>query len=153
MDVDLPQRVGSELLSVRVGQQAFALDILLVKEIRGWSAATPLPHAPQHLLGMMDLRGTVMPVLDLGARLGLGSAMPTPTSVVVVVQVGDNTVGLLVEAVCDILQVSEGLIQPAPRAGTGMASSFVSGVMTSDEGIISVLCLYYILSVEGAIAA
>ena len=60
---------GAELISVRIGDQAYAIDIMAVREIRGWTAATPLPHAPPHVLGMMNLRGAILPVIDLGARL------------------------------------------------------------------------------------
>ena len=136
---------GAELISVRIGDQAYAIDIMAVREIRGWTAATPLPHAPPHVLGMMNLRGAILPVIDLGARLGLGPATPGASSVVVVAQIGDAQVGLVVDAVSDILQVTEGLIQAAPDVGSADSTAFVAGVMTIDSGIVSLLALDNVL--------
>ncbi|WP_332765264.1 chemotaxis protein CheW [Phenylobacterium sp.] len=136
---------GAELISVRIGDQAYAIDIMAVREIRGWTAATPLPHAPPHVLGMMNLRGAILPVIDLGARLGLGAANPGPASVVVVAQIGDSQMGLVVDAVSDILTVTEGLIQPPPSVGSVESTTYVAGVMTTDTGIVSLLSLDHIL--------
>lgn len=136
---------GAELISVRIGEQAYAIDIMAVREIRGWTAATPLPHAPPHVLGMMNLRGAILPVIDLGARLGLGPANPSASSVVVVAQIGEAQMGLVVDAVSDILTVTEGLIQPPPEVGSAESTAYVSGVMTTDTGIVSLLALDYIL--------
>ncbi|WP_309643174.1 chemotaxis protein CheW [Phenylobacterium sp.] len=139
---------GAELISVRIGDQAYAIDIMAVREIRGWTAATPLPHAPPHVLGMMNLRGAIQPVIDLGARLGLGMAEPGPSSVVVVAQIGDAQMGLVVDAVSDILTVTEGLIQPPPSVGSIESTTYVAGVMTTDTGIVSLLSLDHILPAE-----
>lgn len=136
---------GAELISVRIADQAYAVDIMAVREIRGWSAATPLPHAPPHVLGMMNLRGAILPVIDLGARLGLGPAAPNASSLAVVAQIGEAQMGLAVDAVSDILTVTEGLIQPAPDVGSETSRAFVAGVMTTDAGIVSVLALDAIL--------
>ena len=133
-----------ELISFRIDHQEFGLDIMAVREIRGWTAATPLPHAPPHVLGMMNLRGAILPVIDLGARLGLGAANPTASSVVVA-QIGEAQMGLVVDAVSDILTVTEGLIQPPPEVGSADSTAYVSGVMTTDTGIVSLLALDYIL--------
>jgi purine-binding chemotaxis protein CheW len=147
----LPQ-VGAELVTVTVGEQQFAIDIMCVREIRGWTASTPLPNAPAHFLGMINLRGVILPVLDLGARLGLGPSLIGRSSVVIVVQIGSRQVGLLVDAVCDILRVTDGMIQPPPEIGVPQVHEFVEGVMTTEEGIISLLALSGILPPE-AIAA
>ena len=131
---------GAELISVSIGGQLYAIDIMQVREIRGWNASTPLPHAPDHVLGMINLRGVILPVVDLGARLGLGKATPGPSSVVMVAQVGDRQFGLLVDAVCDIVQVTEGLMQAPPDVGANVRD-FVAGVMSLDQGIVSLLSL------------
>ena len=142
---------GAELISVRIGAQAYAIDIMAVREIRGWTAATPLPHAPAHVLGMMNLRGAILPVIDLGARLGLGPASPSSSSVVVVAQIGEMQMGLVVDAVSDILTVTEGLIQPVPDVGSE-SHAFVAGVMTIDTGIVSLLALDHVMPAETASA-
>jgi purine-binding chemotaxis protein CheW len=134
-----PPAAGSELITVRVGEQLFALDIMTVREIRGWSPSTPVPHGPDHVLGMINLRGVVLPVIDLAARLGLPRREPDNTSVVVVADLDGRPVGLMVDAVCDILTVSAGQVQAAPELG-GHAG-LVSGVIPDGEQITTVLDL------------
>lgn len=148
----LPQ-AGAELVTVAVGEQQFAIDIMSVREIRGWTRSTPLPNAPPHLLGMINLRGVILPVIDLRARLGLGASEVGRSSVVVVVQSGERQVGLLVDAVCDILRVTDGLIQSPPDLGDGYRQDFVSGVMTTDNGIIGLLSLTHIVPAGDSDAA
>jgi purine-binding chemotaxis protein CheW len=151
MDSSRIPQPGAELISVRIGDQSYAIDIMAVREIRGWTAATPLPHAPPHVLGMMNLRGAILPVIDLGSRLGLGPAEPNSSSVVVV-QIGEAQVGLVVDAVSDILTVTQGLIQSPPDIG-GEILNYVNGVMTSDTGIVSLLSLDNVLPPEPIVLA
>ncbi len=136
---------GDELVTVAVGAQQFALDIMSVREIRGWTQSTPLPNAAPHFLGMINLRGLILPVIDLSARLGLGTSNVAPSSVVVVVQIGERQVGLLVDGVCDILVIREGMIQPTPEVGAGSSAQYVRGVMTTDQGIIGLLALDHVV--------
>jgi purine-binding chemotaxis protein CheW len=130
----------AELISVRIGEQLFALDIMAVREIRGWSASTPLPHAPDYVLGMINLRGAVLPVVDLAGLLGLARIAPDASSVVVVADIGGRAVGLLVDAVCDIITLQDGEMKPAPELGSDYAG-FVSGVITAADGIVTALNL------------
>lgn len=153
MDRSSIPQPGAELISVRIGDQSYAIDIMAVREIRGWTAATPLPHAPPHVLGMMNLRGAILPVIDLGSRLGLGPAAPNASSVVVVAQIGEAQVGLVVDAVSDILTVTPGLIQTPPDVGTGDCLRYVNGVMTTDTGIVSLLCLDNVLPADPIVLA
>ena len=147
-------QVGDELVTVAVGAQQFALDIMSVREIRGWTQSTPLPNAAPHFLGMINLRGLILPVIDLSARLGLGVSNVAPSSVVVVVQIGERQVGLLVDGVCDILVVRDGMIQPTPEVGAGSSAQYVRGVMTTDQGIIGLLALDHVVPpTEGQEAA
>lgn len=145
--------VGAKLVTVALGDQQFAIDIMAVREIRGWTRSTPLPNAPSHILGMVNLRGMILPVIDLRARLSLGVSDVDASSVVVVVQVGERQVGLLVDAVCDILQVGEGMIQQTPEVGDPRVHDFIEGVMTTEHGIIGLLGLETIVPPEEAIAA
>jgi len=118
---------GDELVTVAVGSQQFAIDIMSVREIRGWTQSTPLPNAASHFLGMINLRGLILPVIDLSARLGLGPSKLAPSSVVVVVQ---------------------GMIQPTPDVGAGAEANLVQGVMTTDQGIIGLLALDHVVPAE-----
>ena len=137
--------VGAELIMVQIGEQQFAIDIMSVREIRGWAAATPLPHAPSYIRGMVNLRGVILPVVDLGSRLGLGDSQPDSSSVVVVAQINGRQVGLLVDAVCDILLLTEDMLQDTPDVGVSVIRDFVQGVMTTDSGIVTLLSLDEVL--------
>lgn len=142
-----------ELVSVSVGGRLFALDIMSVREIRGWTGSTPLPHAPSYVLGLLNLRGSIVPIVDLGARLGGAATTVTQTSVVVVVEIGERLVGLLVDAVCDIVPVAQGAIQPAPDVGDSAVADFVRGVLSAGEGLMSLLTLENVLPAEPKMAA
>lgn len=148
---ELPE-VGSELICVSIGEHLYAIDIMQVREIRGWTASTPLPHAPPHVLGMINLRGSILPVIDLGSLLGIGQTAVSGSSVVMVAQIDDHQVGLLVDAVCDILMVGENMLQEPPRVGDRVRD-FVSGVMTTDQGIVTLLCLDHVMPEGLATAA
>ncbi|MBA4794392.1 MAG: chemotaxis protein CheW [Phenylobacterium sp.] len=144
---------GAELITVVVGGQQFAMDIQKVREIRGWTTSTPLPKAPDYVLGMINLRGAVLPVLNLATRLGLPASEAKASSVVIVVDLGGRTVGLLVDAVCDILAVTEGQVQPAPSIGGGAAQTLAYGMITTEEGITTLIDLSGVLPPESELAA
>lgn len=131
---------STEVILVRVRDQLFALDIMSVREIRGWTASTTVPHAPAHVLGMINLRGSVLPVLDLAGLLGLPARTPDASSVVVVADLGEQSLGLLVDIVCDILTIEAGDIQQAPGLG-GERSSLVRGMVPIGEEIVTLLDL------------
>ena len=143
--------VGSELICVSIGEHLYAIDIMQVREIRGWTASTPLPHAPPHVLGMINLRGAILPVIDLGSLLGIGETAVSTSSVVMVAQIAENQVGLLVDAVCDILTVAENALQEPPNVGDRVRD-FVAGVMTTEQGIVTLLALDHVMP-EGLPAA
>jgi purine-binding chemotaxis protein CheW len=130
-----------ELIAFRVGTQEFCVDIMVVREIRGWSPATPMPHAPDFVRGVINLRGAVLPVIDLSARLGLGEVAPTPRHVIIVAKVGSQTVGLLVDAVSDILTATDETIQPPPEVGCDTARTFVKGILAVDGRMISLVSI------------
>lgn len=135
---DTPPR---ELIAFRIGDQEFCVDIRAVREIRGWSPATPLPLAPAYVRGVINLRGAVLPIVDLGGRLGLGTTEPEARHVIIVARVGLRTVGLLVEAVSDILGVAEEMIQPTPDIACEVVRAFVKGVIPVDGRMISLIAL------------
>ena len=152
MTLDTTIAAGRELIVVEIASQRFAIDIMTVREIRGWTASTRLPHAPGHVLGMINLRGQVLPVIDFAARLGLSTSEPNAASVVIVAEIGDRLVGLLVDAVCDIIAVTEDMVQPPPGVGTDDVREFVQGIISTDEGIVTLLSLDQVLPTERAAA-
>jgi len=130
-----------ELIAFRIGEQEFCVDIRAVREIRGWAPATPLPQSPAYVKGVINLRGTVLPILDLGARLGFGPTTPSARHVIIVARIGMKTVGLLVEAVSDILTVSSETIQQTPDIACDTVRAFVRGVIAQEDGMISLIAL------------
>ena len=100
---------------------------------------------PSFVCGVINLRGTVLPIIDFAARLGFPPAEPTNRHAILVVQIGDQTIGLLVEGVSEILTISQSLIQPTPDVASQMAKDFVSGIVATDGRMISLIALDAIL--------
>jgi purine-binding chemotaxis protein CheW len=144
---------SNEFVAFRVGAQEFCVDIMGVREIRGWTPATPLPHAPPYVRGVINLRGAVLPIVDLAMRFGLGLTEPTPRSVIIVVHIHQQIVGLLVDAVSDILTSSEASMQPTPDIASDMAKTFVKGVYAVDGRMISIVTLDSVLPINAKAAA
>lgn len=140
---------GRELIAFRIGRQEFCVDIMSVREIRGWTPATPLPQSPGYVRGVINLRGAVLPIVDLSARLGFPPAEPTARHVIMVVQVGrqnhSQVVGLLVDAVSDILTVTDDVVQPTSDVASDMAKLFVRGVLAVEGRMISLVALDAVL--------
>jgi purine-binding chemotaxis protein CheW len=119
--------------------QEFAADIMTIREIRGWTETTALPHVPDYVRGVINLRGTVLPVIDLKARLGLGQTEASVKHVIIVVNSGDRTIGLLVDAVSDILTVSREEIQSVPDVVREMQNDYVEGIAVLDGRMVTLL--------------
>lgn len=138
-----------ELVSFRVGQQDYCVDIMTVREIRGWTPATVLPHAPAYVMGVINLRGAVVPIVDLAARLGLGSLAPSTRHVIIIAVIDGQTVGLLVDAVSDILGVAPDTIQPTPGLAADATKAFVEGVIAIDNRMLRLIDLEAVLPSRG----
>lgn len=119
--------VTREMLTTHLGDVEYALDILAVQEIRRLEPPTRIANAPDHLLGIMNLRGVVMPIIDLRWRLGL-PAVNDVNTVTVVVTLGERTVGLVVDAVSDVVTIEPERLQPCPRFGPRGQADFVAGI-------------------------
>jgi purine-binding chemotaxis protein CheW len=125
-----------ELIAFRIANQEFCIDIMSVREIRGWTPTTPLPHSPPFLRGVINLRGTTLPVIDLAARLGLPVSEPSARHAVIVAQVGEQIVGFLVDAVLDIMTMAESDLQPAPELAYDPGRTFVRGLLTVENRVL-----------------
>ncbi|MCF8204569.1 MAG: chemotaxis protein CheW [Methylotenera sp.] len=125
-----------EVLTCRLGAEAYAIDILAVQEIRRQEPATRIANAPAHVLGVMNLRGVIVPIVDLRRQFGLPAENGTHT-VTIVVNVGHRTVGLVVDAVSDVVALSAEQIQPRPSLGQQVAADFIVGLaqVDSPEGL------------------
>jgi purine-binding chemotaxis protein CheW len=138
--------MAAQYLTFGLAGEQFAIPILAVQEIRGWEKVSRTPHAPGHVLGVMNLRGAVVPVLDLRARLGMDLCERTSTSVVIVVRVDTSsaaavTVGCLVDGVSDVVNLSADRETPAPSACGTMDTHFLTGVATMETQLVMLLDL------------
>ena len=128
-----------ELIAFRVGDQEFCVNVMSGREIRGWTPATAMPHSPSYMKGVINLRGAVLPIIDLSARLGMKPTEPTQRHVIIVAQVHRKVVGLLVDAVSDILTVSEDNVQPTPEIASELQRQFARGIMAIEKRLICLL--------------
>lgn len=142
---------GCEIIAFRCDEQEYGVDIMSVREIRGWTNATALPHSPPYVRGVTNLRGAVLPVVDLNLRLGGGQVEPESRHVVIVVQVEDKLIGLLVDAVSDILTVQLDSLQETPEIASDTARSFVHHVVAIDTRMIRLISLETILGQDAIV--
>jgi purine-binding chemotaxis protein CheW len=136
----------SQYLTFGLAGETFAIPILAVQEIRGWEPIARTPRAPEHVLGVMNLRGAVVPILDLRARLGIEPCERTATSVVIVVRVDTPsaaavTVGCLVDAVSDVVSVASDATRTTPSACGSLDTHFLAGMATLDKQLVMLLDL------------
>jgi purine-binding chemotaxis protein CheW len=130
-----------EFITFEIAGQIFGLDIMAIREIRAWTPATRLPHVPHYVAGVVNLRGTVLPVVDLAARLGWQATEPTPRHAIIVTQVNGQARGLIVDSVSDIVTISQDDLQP-PLAPTGDAIvPYLEGLVAVDDQMVMVLNL------------
>ncbi len=134
---------GGQYLTFMLAGEEYGVEILKVQEIKGWDTATPIPNTPEHVLGVLNLRGTVVPIIDLRKRFDLESVPYGPTTVVIVVKMlhddQERTVGLVVDAVADVYRFESGEIQPPPDMGGNIHTEFVRGLATIDEKMVILL--------------
>lgn len=142
-----------EYLSFRVGNSEYSVEIMAVREIRGWTKTTSLPHSPRFVRGVINLRGAVLPVLDLAMRLGLEESEPDERNVIIVVDVGERVFGLRVDAVSDILSFSPDQLQPPPEVTSTSGPSFVKALTILDERMVRLLDLDSVLPDPDMVAA
>lgn len=142
-----------ELISFRVGDQEFCVDIMSVREIRGWSPATPLPGSARSVLGVINLRGVILPIIDLSSSVGRDPVTPTGRNVIIVVEVSRKLVGLLVDAVSDIITVTAEMIQPPPDMGEGTGDTFTRGILAIESRMICLIDPAALLPTMGQAAA
>lgn len=143
----------TEFLSFRIGESEYSVEIMSVREIRGWTRTTSLPHAPSFVRGVINLRGTVLPVVDLALRLGLDATEPEERNVIIVVDVGSRVMGLRVDAVSDILSFTNDQLQPPPDVATTSNAPFVKALTILDDRMVRLLDLEVVLPSGEEIAA
>ena len=133
------RRSTAEFLSFRLGGEEYGIDILKVQEIRGYDAVTRVPDAPDYIKGVINLRGTIVPVIDLRLKLRLDNARYDAFTVMIVLNVEDRVVGIVVDSVSDVIPLSAEQIRPTPEFGAAVDTRFISGIGTIDERMLILL--------------
>ncbi len=130
---------AGEYLSFTLGDEHYGVDILKVQEIRGYDSVTRVPDAPEYIKGVINLRGTIVPVIDLRLKLRLKEARYDAFTVMIVLNVEDRVVGIVVDSVSDVIPLSQEQIRPKPEFGAAVDTRFISGIGTVDERMLILL--------------
>ena len=146
--VDAPNNTAASIqfISFAIGDDQYGVDIMAVREIKGWSDITHLPKQPEYVRGVLNLRGAIVPIVDLRCRFGQGLTETTPLHIVIIVQIGGRQVGLIGDRVLDIVSIDADQIQPVPRTAQATTSDFLSGLVTHDNTMIALIDLPNLLS-------
>lgn len=123
----------NEVLTLRLGAEEYGINILRVQEIRSFEQPTRIANAPPHILGVTNLRGVIVPIVDMRLRFGLPAEVGTGT-VTIVVNVGGRTVGVVVDAVSDVLALAAEQIKPVPEFGGAIDAQHITGIGTVEQG-------------------
>lgn len=126
--------IGGEFLTFRIGSEEYGIDILRVQEIRSYEQPTRIANAPDFIKGVVNLRGVIVPIVDLRVKFALGDAAYDAFTVVIVLNVGGRVVGVVVDSVSDVLELRQNQIRPAPQFNTAVDASFITGVGTVIDG-------------------
>ena len=140
---DAAQKSASQIqfISFSIGDDQYGVNIMAVREIKGWSEITHLPKQPEYVRGVQNLRGSIVPIVDLRCRFGQGLTETTPLHIVIIVQIDGRQVGLIGDRVLDIVSVDAAEIQKVPRADDSEAVEFLSGIVTHDNTMIALIDL------------
>lgn len=134
------------LLTFSLGEQEYALDIIKVQEIRGYEAVTHLANLPPYIKGVINLRGNIVPIVDLRIKLGLASFNYSATTVVVILSLLDRLIGIVVDAVSDVMEISPEQIKPPPEFGASIDIRYLLGMATLGERLVALVDIETLLS-------
>jgi purine-binding chemotaxis protein CheW len=140
--------VPTEFINFAIGDAQYGVDIMAVREIKGWCDVTHLPEQPDYLRGILNLRGAMIPIIDLRCRFGYGMTEATPLHIVIIVQIGAQQVGLLGDRVLDIVAFDASRIQPVPYIAQTSEVSFLSGLVTVEGAMIALIDLPNLLTLS-----
>jgi len=141
------QHVGGEFLTFRLGGEEYGIDILKVQEIRSYEPPTRIANAPAFIKGVVNLRGVIVPIVDLRLRLGCESAEYSALTVVIVLNVKGRVVGAVVDSVSDVLELAKDAIKPAPEMASAVDASFITGIGSVGERML------ILMDIEGLMAS
>ena len=127
---------GREFLTFRLGAEEYGIDILKAQEIRGWEAPTTIANTPAFIKGVINLRGTIVPIVDLRIKFGLGEPRYDAFTVVIILTVARRVLGVVVDAVSDVISLAAEQIRPAPEFGGAVDTRFITGLGTLGERML-----------------
>ena len=130
-----------QFITFTLGEEEYGIDIMVVREIKGWTDTTMIPNAPPHVRGVINLRGVIVPIFDLRARFGVGLTVPTSMHVVIIVAAGTRTIGLLVDTVSDIISVDPKAIRPIPEMGLPTEDQYLAGLVAIENRMVTLVSL------------
>jgi purine-binding chemotaxis protein CheW len=130
---------GSQYLTFRLGQEEYGVEILKVQEIKGYSTVTPIPNMPAYLKGVMNLRGTIVPVVDLRSKFSMAQTDYNQFTVIIVVTVGTKVMGLTVDAVSDVLNIPKADVQATPDFGGQVDARYINGMAKTGDKLVVLL--------------
>jgi purine-binding chemotaxis protein CheW len=140
-NVQNPAGGTQQFLTFAVAGEEYGVDIMTVREIKGWADATRLPNTPEFMRGVINLRGLIIPIFDLRARFQMGLTDANAKHVVIILAVGERTIGILVDAVSDILDAQGDQIKPAPSSETHAKDQCVSGLISHNDRMVVLLAV------------
>lgn len=136
-----PAENQQQFITFTLDSQEYGIDIMVVREIKGWSATTSIPNSPPHVRGVMNLRGVIVPIFDLRARFGMGTTDPSKMHVIVIVSLRSKTIGLLVDAVSDIISIAPDAVRPVPEMGLKTDDKCLDGLVSIQERMVTLVSL------------
>lgn len=146
------QNNSDQFLTFMLAGEEYGVDILRVQEIKGWENATEIPNTPEYIKGVMNLRGTIVPIVDLRSRFELEQIEYSNTTVVIVLKTKTNdnekTIGFVVDAVSDVYNVNEEQLKPSPDFGNAVSTEFVKGLATVDEKMVILLDIDHLIDAD-----
>ncbi len=137
---------AQQFLTFTVEREEYGVDIMTVREIKGWTETTRLPNTPDYMRGVMNLRGLIIPIFDLRMRFHQGATQATAKHVVIILAVGERNIGILVDTVSDILTVSSGDIKPTPEGQGQAGNDFIAGLISLDNRMVVLLKVEHLFS-------
>ncbi len=151
MNIESNQHSTSKYLTFLLATEEYAVNILRVQEIKGWTKITVLPNTPEYIQGVINLRGTIVPIIDLRIRFGLEQQSYGTTTVIVVVKVissqkRERIMGIIVDAVSDVYDINDTEIQAAPDFGSVISMEYIKGLATAGEKMVIVLDIDHLLN-------
>ena len=135
-----------EFLAFKLGSEEYGIDILKVQEIRGYESVTRIANAPDYIKGVVNLRGTIVPIVDMRIRFNLGEPSYDQFTVVIILNIANRIVGMVVDSVSDVITLTQEQIRPAPEMGTVFDSNYLIGLGTVDERMLILIAIDKLMS-------